>query len=136
MVCTFRYTTQAQTMSPTALERNVRNGWKGDTSRATNAAMRFALIVPALIGCAACAEHQPVSVRAIGEGYACTVTLNGALMETDADLQAARTTDRRALVETDRKTPYRCLGTTVIRLQQAGFKVVGITADGVPIPSR
>jgi hypothetical protein len=100
------------------------------------AAMRFTLIVPTLVCCAGCAEHPPVIVRAIGEGHTCTVTVNGAVVATDAALQAvARTTGKTALVETDRKTPYRCAGATVIRLQQAGFKVVGITVDGVPVPS-
>ena len=100
------------------------------------AMMRFALIVPAVVCCAACAEHRPLTVRAIGEGRSCTVTVNGSVVTTDADLQAlARTGDKAALVETDGKTPYRCAGLTVIRLQQAGFKVVGMTVDGVPLPS-
>jgi hypothetical protein len=115
---------------------NVRNGWKAASACATIAGMRFALIVLVVACCAACAEHRPLSVRAIGEGSSCTVTVNGAVISTDTDLQAlARTTAKTALVETDRKTPYRCAGVTAIRLQQAGFKVVGFTVDGVPIPS-
>jgi hypothetical protein len=99
--------------------------------------MRLAFLVPALVVCAACAERQAVNVRAVGEAYSCTLTVNGAVVSTDADLRAlARADGRRALLDTTRSTPYRCLGGAIVRLQQAGFKVVGVTAEGVPIPSR
>ena len=99
--------------------------------------MRLAFLVPALVVCAACVERPPVNVRAVGEGYTCTLTANGAVVSTDAELRAlARANGKRVLLDTNRSTPYRCLGGAIVRLQQAGFKVMGVTADGVPIPSR
>jgi hypothetical protein len=99
--------------------------------------MRLIAVALALVGCVGCAERPPLSVRAVGEGYACTVAVNGAAVSTDDQLRAlARTTGKKALVETDRNTPYRCVGATIIRLQEVGFKVLAVTADGVSIMSR
>jgi hypothetical protein len=87
--------------------------------------------------CAACAERPPLNVRAVGEGYTCTVLANGAVVSTDAELRAlARTYGKRVLLDTNRSTAYRCVGGTIVRLQQAGFKVVGVSADGVRMPGR
>jgi hypothetical protein len=111
--------------------------WKADVRCANLSAMRLVFLVPAVVVCAACAERPPINVRAVGEGYTCALTANGAVVSTDAELRAlARASGKRALLDTNRSTPYRCLGGTIVRLQQAGFKVVGVTADGVPIPSR
>lgn len=99
-------------------------------------AMRLAFIGPIAVLCASCAERWPVNVRAVGEGYTCTLTVDGAVVSTDAQLRAlARASRRVASLDTNRSTPYRCVGGSIIRLQQSGFKIVRITIDGVPIPT-
>lgn len=76
-------------------------------------------------------------MRAVGQGYNCTVTVNGAVVSTDAELRGlAQAAGKRTFLDTDRYTPYRCVGGTIVRLQQAGFKVIKLTIDGVPYTSR
>jgi len=75
-------------------------------------------------------------VRVSGE-ETCTLTANGAVVSSDTQLRAlSRANGKRAHLDTQGSTSYRCIGGAMVRLQQAGFKVVGITADGVPILNR
>ena len=93
--------------------------------------MRSALVISAFAACATC-ERPSLTVRAIGEGDMCAVVINGVAVSTEAELRAAAgSTGRTAFVDTDRQTPYRCVGIAVIRLQQAGIKVLRISTDGV-----
>ena len=78
-----------------------------------------------------------MKVRAVGEGQSCTVTVNGTVVHDDSQLAALdRPPGRGVVLDTGRDTPYRCVGGTIVRLQRAGFRVLAVTADGVPLPGQ
>lgn len=91
---------------------------------------------------AACAPTPPpLGVRVTEQGTACTVRANGAEWSVDALDQAAlrvlaREHGRRLVLDTDPRTTYRCIGAAVFKLQVAGFHIVAVTLNGVPLPSH
>jgi len=40
------------------------------------------------------------------------------------------------VVDASPQTPYRCIGGVVFNLQRAGFRIVSVTVDEVPVPSQ
>jgi hypothetical protein len=90
---------------------------------------------------AACAQKPPLVVKATGQAKSCTVSVNGEVFS-GKDLNQARLQrlveehGRRLVVDSDSRTPYRCIGGLVFSFQLAGFRVVGVRVDGEELPSR
>lgn len=91
------------------------------------------VLLLALAGSAAPPTANPLQVRAVGEDNTCFVTVYGELVTDEALRALARTHGKTAVLETDLRTPYRCVGNSISRLQEAGFKVVDVTANGVSV---
>ena len=86
----------------------------------------------------ACGQTPPLQVDASGRGQDCSLRLNGVELSRDAlrldRLQAMRANHgNKAVVDFDLETPYRCIGGVIFDLQRAGFQVVALTVNGVPI---
>jgi len=102
--------------------------------------MRCFLVTLTFLLCA-CAPAPPLAVRASGEGETCTVRINNEELSSD-ELDAerlralAKAHGKRMSVDASPQTPYRCIGGVVFNLQRAGFRVVSLTVDGVPVPSE
>ncbi|TMJ17666.1 MAG: hypothetical protein E6G94_01795 [Alphaproteobacteria bacterium] len=83
---------------------------------------------------AACAAQPPLIVRAVTEGDACRVHVDGAAYAPDEltgpRLQTLRAKTRRLVVDAAPGTPYRCVGGTVFMLQRAGFDIVSVQGNG------
>lgn len=84
-------------------------------------------VLIALAGSAA----QPLQVRAIVEDRTCLVTVYGELVTDEALRALAQSHGKTAVLGTDLRTPYRCIGNTIARLQKAGFKVLDVTSNGI-----
>jgi biopolymer transport protein ExbD len=90
---------------------------------------------------AGCVGTPPLVMQATGTAEDCKVTADGAVFSeaefTQARLQAlAKKHGKRLIVESDGRTPYRCIGGALFNLQNAGFKIVAIRVEGVEVPSR
>lgn len=90
---------------------------------------------------AGCAQTPPLVVRANGNGASCTVTVNGDMFFeedfTEARLQRLRDEHgRRIVLDSGAETPYRCIGGAIFNLQRAGFDLVSVQVDGIPLPRR
>ena len=88
-----------------------------------------------------CATKPPLKVKAIGVAATCNVVINGVSTPLDALNKAhlralAAGYGRRMIIDTDRNTPYRCLGGAIVRLQQGGFGWVSVTVNDVPVPPK
>jgi hypothetical protein len=106
------------------------------------------LVVPIslslLIGC----QSNPTSttslssIRIPSEGAAaCRVSLDGSIFRPPGDdralmiaLRRERLSHSSSKIEIDRDVTYRCLGGTIIILQQAGFKRIGFISE--PFPAK
>ena len=92
--------------------------------------------VALLIGCAA--QTPPLSARVSRAGDGCLVEVEGRRFDhptaTGDELLAFIETwpNRRAVLNMDPDTPYRCVGGTIFTLQRAGFKIDTLV-DGVPL---
>ena len=102
--------------------------------------MRIAVLVCSACLCA-CAQTPPLQVSATGREQTCALRLDNVDVSREAldpnrlrALGAAHR--RRAVVDTDPETPYRCVGGIIYDLQRAGFRIVAVTVNGVPVPVR
>lgn len=90
---------------------------------------------------AGCAQTSPLVVRVTGNDASCTFTVNGEVFSeedfTEARLQRLREAHHsRLLLDSGAETPYRCLGGAIFNLQRAGFNLVSVQVDGIPLPRR
>lgn len=91
------------------------------------------MLLLALAGSVAARTSQPLHVNATGEGKNCLVTVYGELVTDEALRELARRNGKTAVLETDLRTPYECVGGSIVRLQENGFQVLDVTANGVSI---
>jgi hypothetical protein len=99
--------------------------------------MRMRIVALSCCLCA-CAQTAPLNVSATGREHACSLRINGIEVSADAlDLERLRSlgaTHRgEAIVDTDPETPYRCIGGVIYNLQRAGFRVVAVRVNGIPV---
>ncbi len=100
--------------------------------------MHRSILILLASGVGACASNPPLLARVGGEGQACAVHVNGLTIShsqrNDANLHTLATTPgRRMIVDTDGRTPYRCVGGTIFNLQRAGFHILAVRVDGVEL---
>lgn len=91
------------------------------------------MLVSTVTGCATRPTSTPFVIVVRGDGAACTTTVAGREVTQDElrniGQQASKRTDI-AQIETDlSQTPYRCIGGTIYRLQEVGFKDVRFSAQ-------
>ena len=79
-----------------------------------------------LTGCAAAAPVAPALVVGIQrEGEGCLITVDGQRVTSDQLMAIGRSSrSRRAVLVGDKYAPYKCIGATIITLQQAGFREI------------
>jgi len=80
----------------------------------------------------------PLMVRVEGRGSQCRTLIDGTLLDGALiDRARAEVRDgREALVSSDAKTPYRCVGGAIFALQQAGFTRIDFVTDIVAENAR
>jgi hypothetical protein len=93
-----------------------------------------------LFGCAA--QNAPLSVRVTRDSDGCVLEVEGRRFDNQSGggeqlLSFARAwPNRRATVNMDRDTPYRCVGGPIFVLQRAGFRKIDVAMDGEPPRAR
>jgi biopolymer transport protein ExbD len=90
-----------------------------------------------VVACAAYPKEPPFIVRVRGHATSCTIEVEGRPVIADELLMVARREvkpRRRAHIDADMTTTYRCIGGVVYTLQMAGFKDVGFTAEPTAKP--
>lgn len=94
------------------------------------------LVVLPISACATSAARTPLQVRAASEAGNCQATIDGAQLPGIGQLKAlARAHHQAASLNLISNVQYKCLGGTIIQLQQAGFKYISISQDGVVLPT-
>ena len=89
----------------------------------------FSIFLTALTAFDASAATHPLQLRVTGDANTCILTMNGELV-TDSALRIFARTGESAALDTDLKTSYGCVGSTIVRLQGVGLKVLGVTVNG------
>ena len=120
---------------------NDRIGWKADIPYAKLPPMRLLSVILLISLLGACASKPPLLVRATGEDDTCTVQVNGLTLSNEElderRLRALATAHgSRLIVDADHRTPYKCIGGTIFKLQRAGFRVVSVRVNGVELPRK
>lgn len=102
--------------------------------------MRIVVVMLAVLPISACATstmRTPLRVRAASQDGNCQATIDGAELPGIGQLKAlARAHHWTASLNLISNVQYKCIGGTIIRLQQAGFKHISILGDGVTLPTH
>lgn len=90
-------------------------------------------LVSTVAGCATRPTSAPFVIAVRGVGPDCTTTVGGRQVTADELRTIGQQESKRtqvAQIETDMaQTPYRCIGGTIYRLQEAGFRDVRFGAQ-------
>ena len=102
-------------------------------------AMPKRLVIILALAVSACVTEPPLMVRATGEGQHCSLMVDGVAVTSgkmdQAKLrEAAKDHGRRVIIDSDSRTPYRCIGGVIFNLQAARFRTVTMRIDGVELP--
>lgn len=89
----------------------------------------------------ACVQKPALNVRATGREQICRVWISGVeagleAMNSSSLRRLAAAHQKRAIIDTDLETPYRCIGGVIFNLQRAGFQIISFTFDGIPVASQ
>ncbi|MCJ8158135.1 biopolymer transporter ExbD [Sphingomonas sp. LaA6.9] len=103
-------------------------------NRRCKSAIALSVIVFGGAGCAHSAQETPFDVAVEAPASSCSVKVDGQAITMDELLAVARKgalRSRRARIDANEDTPYRCVGGAIFTLQMAGFKNVGFVGQGL-----
>jgi hypothetical protein len=93
----------------------------------------LSIFLLALANATGSAATQPVYLRAAGEGNGCMLTINGELVADGALPNLVQTRRKTAVLDIDPHASHRCVAGAIARLKRAGFKVLEVSKNGVPV---
>lgn len=100
--------------------------------------LMVSMIACTVAGCATRPTSAPFVIAVRGAGPDCTTTVAGRQVTADELRTIGRQKSKRtqiAQIETDMaQTPYRCIGGTIYRLQEVGFREVRFSAQSSAEP--
>lgn len=91
------------------------------------------IILFVFAGVLGCTARTPLNVVAAGRGETCTISVNGRLVASEAELHDLVQSNRKAVLKRTSETPFKCVSRTMDRLYAAGVKVLTVDKDSASI---